>query len=227
MWTYNQSPRTDELYHHGVLGQKWGVRRYQNADGSLTAQGKKRYGSKETSVKTSSSKKTAAKSEHKGLSDGQKKAIKIGAAATAVALATVGTVYLAKTGKLNVLAKIGKQATHNALEIVKKSKISSIPNSVLSKAKTVLSKTTRGKLHNMPEVDLDNLIKRLGNEKKAFDLISEVEHPVKSRMRKVAIKTGETAATGAALYLTGSLIDKEIDKKQLAKYIRQGGVKKK
>lgn len=29
-----------ELYHHGVLGQKWGVRRYQNKDGSLTAAGK-------------------------------------------------------------------------------------------------------------------------------------------------------------------------------------------
>jgi len=30
------------LYHHGILGQKWGVRRYQNEDGSLTAAGKKR-----------------------------------------------------------------------------------------------------------------------------------------------------------------------------------------
>ncbi len=34
----------NELYHHGILGQKWGVRRYQNADGSLTSAGKKRYG---------------------------------------------------------------------------------------------------------------------------------------------------------------------------------------
>lgn len=31
------------LIHHGILGQKWGVRRYQNPDGSLTAAGKKRY----------------------------------------------------------------------------------------------------------------------------------------------------------------------------------------
>lgn len=31
-----------ELYHYGIKGQKWGVRRYQNADGTLTAAGRKR-----------------------------------------------------------------------------------------------------------------------------------------------------------------------------------------
>lgn len=43
-YSLNNSYAYDELYHHGIRGQKWGIRRFQDESGSLTAAGKKRYG---------------------------------------------------------------------------------------------------------------------------------------------------------------------------------------
>lgn len=48
----------DSLQHHGILGMHWGVRRYRNKDGSLTAAGKRRYGSESNSASSGTTKKS-------------------------------------------------------------------------------------------------------------------------------------------------------------------------
>ena len=58
----------DELKHYGIKGMKWGVRRFQNSDGSLTAHGKKRYSGdnlKDIQKQVNQGKKTKAKDEEK------------------------------------------------------------------------------------------------------------------------------------------------------------------
>ena len=42
-YIYAIDTSSDSLAHHGIKGQKWGIRRYQNSDGSLTDAGKRRY----------------------------------------------------------------------------------------------------------------------------------------------------------------------------------------
>ena len=115
--------RQDELWHWGIKGMKWGVRRYQNQDGTLTAEGKKRYQQDDHPDYTRAHEKKSVRE----LSDAElnakinrlqkekqyqslvtepskiKKAIAI-AGTTAAALGTISTLY----NNYNAVAKIGK-----------------------------------------------------------------------------------------------------------------------
>lgn len=58
MWKYSDTDSMyDTLMHHGIRGMKWGVRRYQNKDGSLTSAGRRRQCNNPFFIKKSKAKK--------------------------------------------------------------------------------------------------------------------------------------------------------------------------
>lgn len=73
MWAYQS---TDELYHHGVKGQRWGIRRYQNKDGSLTAAGRKRAAKLEKEYTSLTGRKPGGSNGNSGKSNSKNKSIK-------------------------------------------------------------------------------------------------------------------------------------------------------
>lgn len=74
MWRYIT---TEELCHYGVQGMKWGVRRYQNSDGTLTAAGKDRYGNLQTYERTKVRDRFTGRNEKTGLTKGEERISKL------------------------------------------------------------------------------------------------------------------------------------------------------
>lgn len=89
-----------ELYHYGVKGMKWGIRRYQNKDGTLTSKGKKRY---EKSNDNSNDKDEIKNNKSRKILT--KRNIAIGATAVGASLAVMGAMYVYKKSNPTIHVK--------------------------------------------------------------------------------------------------------------------------
>lgn len=130
---------SNELYHHGILGMKWGIRRYQNKDGSLTAAGKKRQ--RQDSPEAAAKRKAIAK--------------KVAAATIMTAtVAAAAVIYkknpeaakrvLSRVGKTTVSAlKTGKNKAVKAGKAYVKTSIAGVKEGIKEGAKEAPKKATK------------------------------------------------------------------------------------
>lgn len=133
----------DELYHHGILGQRWGHRRFQNEDGSWTAAGRERYG------------------EGEGPRQAAKPKVDARAKARASFEEKKYKMYM-KSKEQRLKDKIAAKEERNRVrEAAKTEKLARKEQAKIDKKMAVLKGTKLGKTKNMSDDDLQTAINRL------------------------------------------------------------------
>lgn len=204
----------NELQHFGIKGMKWGVRRYQNKDGSLTPAGKKRYDeSDEEREKKEKSKKT-----------------KVKVATAAVATAAVATTAAMNKDKIkkgvdfvnaNKPSKGEKKETtvDDYKEGLKKTQsadkaLQGIKELVNKADDVAYAKKVRNDLTQMTDKDLQQAVNRLNMEER-YSQVMQQRHKIERGESKVnqILDVAGNVLSGAATALTIAVAIKELNKK--------------
>ena len=204
----------NELQHFGIKGMKWGVRRYQNKDGSLTPAGKKRYDeSDEEREKKEKSKKTKAK-----------------VATAAVATAAIATTAAMNKDKIkkgmdfvnaNKPSKGEKKETtvEDYKESLKKTQSADKAlqgiKEIVNKADDVAyAKKVRNDLTQMTDKELQQAVNRLNMEER-YSQVMQQRHKIdrgESKVNQILDVAGDVVS-GAVTALTIAVAIKELTKK--------------
>ena len=131
---------SEALYHHGIKGMHWGIRRYQNADGSYTEAGKKRY----------------AKYDKKN-----RKGKKIAAVAATTAIAALASIGIHKALKGSNVSAAGKKIAKETIKEIGEKAPKAISETVMSSGKTAATVLLTGGLIYAGEKAIE---KNFGNE---------------------------------------------------------------
>lgn len=133
----------NELYHHGIKGQRWGIRRYQNPDGTLTEEGKRRMNPHKAVQRMSDTELKKVNNRLKMESEYMElryKDTERGRRALNTALKVVGAVGIASVGVASVT--VGKEALRTFGSELGSKMASSIHNRIESAIKTASDNVT-------------------------------------------------------------------------------------
>ena len=210
----------DELYHHGIKGQKWGVRRYQNADGTLTSAGKKRR--KENylnEAKSMSNEELREKVNRMNLekryinlakNESSKVSRTLDTAEKAASAATNANKMSKNIDKLKGKKSSGSDISTEGLKAVSKSiTVAKKLDTVAKEGK--IAKQSKAKLESMNDNDLRELVNRMDMEQQYASLRKESVSRGKLRTREILDIAGDILAIGASATVIAVQIKKLTD----------------